>query len=113
MVRLKVAVGIDQLGNATWFQFLNGAIKRNTRAVFKVYLSLFQFLNGAIKRPAMAQLEIVELHFNSSMVRLKARLIFIAALKANDFNSSMVRLKEVNRRNDKAVHLISIPQWCD
>ncbi len=93
MVRLKVSGSQCYNYSVEIFQFLNGAIKSSIRRNGAIPASVFQFLNGAIKSIYQANSYTSLLHFNSSMVRLKAMLTVI-----------MVRLRK---------HSISIPQWCD
>jgi len=70
MVRLKFESNSNSVFT-TKFQFLNGAIKMEMRKQGLLFLATFQFLNGAIKIVLQIFGEQQEVHFNSSMVRLK------------------------------------------
>ena len=52
-----------------------------------------------------------EIHFNSSMVQLKALAKNETVKKERNFNSSMVQLKEVRAQIDATGYSISIPLW--
>jgi len=54
---------------------------------------VFQFHNGSIKGSIFAKMEKELIGFNSTMVRLKAKIGTFSAHISGSFNSTMVRLK--------------------
>ena len=78
------------------FQFHYGTIKRRMGANHKESPHLFQFHYGTIKRKFGNWISNNGMgHFNSTMVRLKARRTDLFCWIGCYFNSTMVRLKEV------------------
>ena len=79
------------------FQFHNGSIKSKQHQVNFNFKTRFQFHNGSIKRRYGYPFTAISLlSFNSTMVRLKARLRTMLKRKCSSFNSTMVRLKAGN-----------------
>ena len=67
----------------------------------------FQFLYGTIKRNPPLPVALPSIHFNSSMVQLKAYLSLVALNVRGNFNSSMVQLKDY----DPQQHRICFPNF--
>jgi len=75
------------------FQFQYGSIKRFPKGVSPVQILHFNSNMVRLKaRPDINKM-LIERHFNSNMVRLKALAFAKQANNANNFNSNMVRLK--------------------
>ncbi len=74
----------------------------------------FQFQSGAIER-IQAQLQLLSSSqgFNSNLVRLKARSLWLCQAPKLRFNSNLVRLKAELMHKSQNQILVSIPIWCD
>jgi len=72
MVRLKaMQLTGDELAIMR-FQFHYGSVKRKAGKIANEEKSLFQFHYGSVKRLKVLRRALLQLHFNSTMVRLKA-----------------------------------------
>ena len=74
MVRLKDYTTFFGDVASLLFQFHNGSIKRNAKALNFTKSVKFQFHNGSIKSQLISPNEATITSFNSTMVRLKVRL---------------------------------------
>ena len=92
MVRLKVEKTSFPVASFALFQFLNGAIKRDTWTTSGATQMEFQFLNGAIKRINVEKvgLEVSSFQFLNGAIKRKKRFALLLSILS-----------------------ISIPKWCD
>ena len=94
MVRLKDSKITQIMSNTTSFQFHYGTIKSRTSYSHRDMKRMFQFHYGTIKRSISKYNNLSpQSGFNSTMVRLKVRLLIIMKIFLLSFNSTMVRLK--------------------
>ncbi len=75
----------------------------------------FQFQYGAIKSlKASRQVVAKKTCFNSSMVRLRVKLINICYIDGKLFQFQYGAIKrDVNKKDPNSFSVVSIPVWCD
>ena len=114
MVRLKEPLKLST-GIGTKFQFQYGAIEGMIALYRSWPLILFQFQYGAIEGSTLFQpVQAFSVDFNSSMVRLKGRLLLGDPCRAStfQFQYGAIEGRELHEHHRPA-SVISIPVWCD